>query len=352
MEQRRQLVIPLLAVVFAIGGCDKEDATADSGVQFPDALVQAEADNPGGEAALSGQIVIDGSSTLLPLSRLMAAEFRKANPGVDITVGVSGTGGGFKKFCAGQTDVTGASRPINEAEVELCRASRTEYIELPVAFDSIAVVVNPENRFAHCVKVGELSKMWEPAAQGNVSSWGQIRGDFPDRPLKLFGPGRDSGTFDYFTLAVVGDEGKSRGDYVASEDDEVLVQGVAADPDALGYFGYAHYLANRNRLKLLGLDNGYGCTEPSPETVADGNYQPLSRPIFIYVKASSAARATVKAFTRFYLAPENAGIVIQVGNVPLPTISLRTARSRFDRGMTGTAFGGAGSQIGISHKGL
>ena len=351
MPITNRFILLLLAAVLIANGCDR-NGPAGSNVQFPEALVQAETVKPRVEATLSGRIVVDGSSTVYPLSRMMAAEFRKANPAVDIAVGVSSTGAGFEKFCAGDLDITGASRPIDETEVELCRSGRIEYLELPVAFDSIAVVVNPQNQFARCLKVGELRRMWEPAAQDKVMSWDQIRASFPARPLRLFGPGRESGTFDYFTLAVVGDESRSRTDFTPSEDDQVLVRGVAEDPDALAYFGYAYYLVNRDRLKLLAVDNGYGCVEPNPKTVADGDYQPLSRPVFIYVKASAAVRPEVKAFTRFYLAPENAALVMKVGNVPLPTLSLRTALSRLNRGLTGTMFGGAGSRIGLSHKGL
>lgn len=350
LANNRLMFFPLLAVVLVLSGCGTKEPE-DANIQFPEAVAQAEAARAPAEAALSGRIIVDGSSTVYPLSQLMAAEFQKAHPGVDIAVRFSGTGGGFKKFCAGETDITGASRPINEKEVQLCRASRIEYIELPVAFDSIAVVVNPQNQFVGCLKLSELRTMWQPAAEGKVVSWNQIRVNFPAQPLRLFGPGRDSGTFDYFTLAVVGDEGRSRADYTHSEDDEVLVGGVAAAPSALGYFGYAYYLANRDRLKLVAVDNGYGCTEPSPATVADGSYQPLSRPIFIYVKAFAAARPDVKAFTRFYLAPENAGLVMKVGDVPLPVLSLRTALSRFEKGMSGTAFGGTGSLIRGSAKG-
>ena len=351
MPIKNRFAFSLVAAVLTASGCDR-NAPAESNGQFPEALVQTEAARPPVEAALSGRVVVDGSSTVYPLSRIMAAEFRKANPAVDIALWISSTGGGLERFCAGETDITGASRPINETEVELCRTRRTEYIELPIAFDSIAVVVNPQNQFASCLKVGDLRRMWEPAAQAKVMSWNQIRANFPARPLRLFGPGRDSGTFDYFTLAVVGDEGRSRTDFTPSGDDEVLARGVAEDPEALAYFGYAYYLVNRDRLKLLAVDNGYGCVEPSPKTVADGDYQPLSRPVFIYVTASAAVRPEVKAFTRFYLAPENARLVIKVGNVPLPTLSLRTALSRLDKGLIGTAFGGSGSRIGLSHKGL
>jgi phosphate transport system substrate-binding protein len=296
--------------------------------------------------------VIDGSSTVFPVTTVMAKEFQKIHPGVHITVGVSGTGGGFKKFCAGETDITGASRPISAQEVELCQSHNTDYIELPIAFDSLSVVVNPQNTFVDCLSVAELKRIWEPAAQGTVMRWNQVRASFPDQPLVLYGPGHDSGTFDYFTLAVVGAEGKSRSDYTASEDDTVLVDGVSSHTYGLGYFGYAYYLANSDRLKTVAINSGYGCVPPSPQTVANSSYQPLSRAIFVYVKRSAATRPEVKAFTDFYLAPENASLVLQVGNVPLPTITLRTASSRFNKGMTGSVFGGSGSVLGMSQADL
>ncbi|RMF68332.1 MAG: PstS family phosphate ABC transporter substrate-binding protein, partial [Cyanobacteria bacterium J069] len=190
---------------------------------------------------LTGSVLVDGSSTVFPISEAMAEEFMKANPGVRVTVGVSGTGGGFKKFCAGETDISNASRPIKSEEIELCKQNGIEYVELPIAFDGLTVVVHPDNDFASCLTVDELKKMWEPAAQGTITNWNQIRPDFPNRPLSLYGAGTDSGTYDYFTAAIVGEEGESRGDYTASEDDNVIVQGVSADPNSVGFFGYAYY---------------------------------------------------------------------------------------------------------------
>ena len=272
-------------------------------------MAQAEATKTAG-SNLSGEVKVDGSSTVLPISQVMAKEFQAENPEVKVTVGVSGTGGGFQKFCAGETDITGASRPINSKEMALCQKNKIEFIELPVAYDSLSVVVNSQNNFVECLKVNELKKIWEPAAQGQVTNWNQVRSSFPNQPLQLYGPGTDSGTYDYFTLAIMGEEGKSRSDYTKSEDDNALVQGVAANQAGLGYFGYAYYLANKERLKLVAIDSGYGCVQPSPKTVADSSYQPLSRPVFIYAKKSAAMRPAVKAFTNFYLAPENAKLVV------------------------------------------
>jgi phosphate transport system substrate-binding protein len=291
---------------------------------------------------------VDGSSTVLPVSKLVADAFQKEHPGVRVSVQASGTGGGFKKFCAGEIDMTGASRPINAAEMEQCRASHIEFVELPVAFDSLSVVVNARNSFVECLTVGELKKMWEPGAQGKVTRWNQIRSSFPDQPLTLFGPGTESGTFDYFTLAIVGTQSSSRGDYTKSEDDTVLVNGIAGDANALGYFGYAYYAANRDKLKLVSIDGGSGCVMPSMQTVAENRYQPLSRPIFLYVSKTAAARPEAKALARFYVAPESARYALEVGDVPLPTVTLLSVSRRLDRGVTGSVFGGRGSVLGVT----
>ena len=351
--QNIRLASLVCLVPLGLGTTACNNQAADTTPDFPQAFAQAEGANKAAAGSnLSGKVKVDGSSTVFPVSQVMAAEFQKMNPEVRVTVGVSGTGGGFKKFCAGETDITGASRPINSSEMELCKKNNIEYTELPIAYDSLSVVVNPQNSSVECLKVGELKKIWEPSAQGKVSNWNQIRSDFPSQPLKLYGPGNDSGTYDYFTLAVVGEEGKSRSDYTKSEDDNSLVQGVASDRNGLGYFGYAYYLANRDKLKSVAIDSGYGCVQPSSKTVADSSYQPLSRPIFIYAKKSAATRPEVKAFTNFYLAPKNANLVMQVGYVPLPNITLRAANSRFNKGTTGTVFGGRGSVIGVGQQEL
>ena len=295
----------------------------------------------------SGTVMIDGSSTVLPVSQAMADAFHKATPDVQFAINASGTGGGFRKFCAGQVDIAGASRPIKSAESEQCKANHVEYIEVPFAFDSLSVVVNAKNTFVDCLTVKELKAMWEPAAEGRVKEWQQIRASFPAHPLALFGPGKDSGTFDYFTLAIVGTQSSSRSDVTTSEDDMVIERGVATDPNALGYFGYAYYQANRDKVKLVGVDNGHGCIMPSAQTVADATYQPLSRPLFIYINAAAVARPEVKAFARFYLAPESTQYVTRVGYVPLPSAALKVQVSRFDKGVTGSVFGGIGSVIGV-----
>jgi len=324
----------LAAVVFC-AGCGAGDTPRE-----PQVVTQ--------QGPLSGRVSIDGSSTVLPISRAMTTAFQVANPGVSVSVGVSGTGGGFKKFCAGQLDLSAASRPINAAESRECEAKHVEFIELPIAFDSLSVVVNANNTFVDCLTVAELKKIWEPAAQGRITRWSQVRSSFPHRPLALFGPGGESGTFDYFTLAVVGKERSSRKDYTASEDDTVLVNGVAGDGGGLGYFGYAYYAANTSRLRALAIDNGRGCVAPSPKTVEDRTYQPLARPMFIYLSAAAAARREVHEFARFYVDPENAKYVRDLGYVPLPTATLLTVERRLDESVTGSVFGGRGSVVGVT----
>ncbi|NET35604.1 MAG: PstS family phosphate ABC transporter substrate-binding protein [Cyanothece sp. SIO1E1] len=257
-------------------------------------------------------IQIDGSSTVFPISEAMAEEFQAANPDVRVTVGVSGTGGGFKKFCAGETVISDASRPIKDIEKEACAANGIEYIEIPVAYDALTVVINPENTFAAEMTTEELQRLWEPDSK--IKFWGQLRRGWPFQRISLYGPGTDSGTFDYFTKKIVGEEGASRDDYTASEDDNVLVLGVQRDPFALGYFGYSYYAENTDSLQAVTI-NGVA---PSSATVLNNTYKPLSRPIFIYVStAAIAERPEVKSFVEFYLdrAPE---IVPEVGYVPLP----------------------------------
>ncbi|HEY8468055.1 MAG TPA: PstS family phosphate ABC transporter substrate-binding protein [Longimicrobiales bacterium] len=267
------------------------------------------------EGAGGGAIIVDGSSTVYPLTEAVAEEFGIAQGGAtEVTVGLSGTGGGFQRFCAGETDISNASRPIDDAEREQCMINGVRFLELPVAYDGLSVVVHPDNTWVDCLTVQELRRIWEPGS--TVRSWADVREGFPEQPLRLYGPGTDSGTFDYFTEAIVGEPGASRPDYTQSEDDNVLVTGVAGDPGALGYFGYAYYSANRARVKLLGVDAGNGCVQPTPETIRRGTYAPLSRPLFIYVNRESLARPEVAAFVRFYMesAPQ---LAAEVGYVPL-----------------------------------
>ncbi|MEM9906798.1 MAG: PstS family phosphate ABC transporter substrate-binding protein [Cyanobacteria bacterium P01_D01_bin.44] len=271
------------------------------------------------EAVSQSVIAIDGSSTVFPITEAMAEEFSVANPDASITVGVSGTGGGFKKFCAGETVISNASRPIKDTEMELCAANGIEYLQIPVAYDAITVVVNPENTFATEMTVADLQALWEPSAEGTITRWNQLNPAWPDEEIGLYGPGSDSGTFDYFTDEIVGEEGASRGDYTASEDDNVLVLGVARDPYALGYFGMSYYLENQDSLTAVGIDDGEGeegFVVPSPDTIEA--YQPLARPIFIYVNtAELSGDPELRAFVEYYIQTAS-DIVPEVGYVALP----------------------------------
>ena len=263
---------------------------------------------------LTGMVTIDGSSTVFPISEAMAEEFQIANSGVRVTVGISGTGGGFKKFCGGETDISDASRPIKSSEIELCRENGIEAIEIPVAWDGLTVVRNPANDWAACMTVDELKRVWQPGS--SITRWNQVRPEWPDEEIKLYGPDTDSGTFDYFTEAIVGEEDASRDDYTASADDNVLVVGVEGDRGSLGYFGFAYYEESSDKLGAVAIDNGSGCVLPGRETIETGTYAPLSRPMFIYTKAQALAKPQVRAFLQFYL--DNATIFVpEVGYVPL-----------------------------------
>ncbi|MBI4754887.1 MAG: PstS family phosphate ABC transporter substrate-binding protein [Betaproteobacteria bacterium] len=297
-------------------------------------------------------VKIDGSSTVFPITEAVAEDFQKARKGqVRVTVGISGTGGGFKKFCRGEIDISDASRPILKKEMEACRAAGIKYIELPVAFDALTVVVNPKNNAVKALTLAELKSMWEPAAQGKVTNWKQVNPAWPEQALKLYGPGADSGTFDYFTEAVVGKSKSSRGDFTASEDDNVLVQGVARDAGALGYFGFAYYIENKDKLKAVPIVNKAGkAVEPTMENVINGSYEPLSRPIFIYVSAKSAEKPEVREFVEFYL--KNGGkLAREVKYVPLNDGDYRHALDNFGKRKTGTAFGGE-AEVGVKVEDL
>jgi phosphate transport system substrate-binding protein len=296
-------------------------------------------------------IQIDGSSTVFPITEAVAEEFQKAKKGkVKVTVGIAGTGGGFKKFCRGETDISDASRPILKQEMETCKNAGVQYVELPVAYDALTVMVNPKNDWVKTLTVPDLKKMWEPSAQGKVTNWNQVRSEWPNAPLKLFGPGADSGTFDYFTEAIVGKAKSSRGDFTASEDDNVLVQGIANDRNALGYFGFAYYVENQNKLKAVPIDGGKGPVGPSAKTVEDGTYQPLSRPIFIYVSKKSMDKLEVREFVEFYL--KNApALVKQVKYVPLPQSVYTTGAEHLKKGKIGTVFGGE-AEVGVKIEDL
>ncbi|MBI4267797.1 MAG: PstS family phosphate ABC transporter substrate-binding protein [Chloroflexi bacterium] len=284
--------ITLLAVI--ITGCARSSATSENG--------------------LSGTIEIDGSSTVYPITEAVAEEFRKIHPQVRINVGISGTGGGFKRFVGGETQISDASRPIKDSEKAQADSNEVEWVEMPVAYDGLSVMVNPQNTWVTSMTVAELKKLWEP--NSTIRRWNQIRPEWPDQPINLYGPGTDSGTFEYFTEAIVGTARSSRPDYTASEDDNVLVQGISGDRNALGYFGFAYYVENQGKLKLVAIDAGRGAVLPSKQTIEDGTYAPLSRPIFIYLNKAALARPEVKEFVRFYMT-EGPELVTEVGYVPM-----------------------------------
>jgi phosphate transport system substrate-binding protein len=299
-------------------------------------------------ASAQSVIKIDGSSTVFPIAEAVAEEFQISKRGkVRVTVGIAGTGGGFKRFCRGETDISNASRPILKEEMEICRKAGIKYIELPVAFDALTVVVNPQNTWAKTLTPADLKKMWEPAAQGRITKWNQVRPDFPAEPLMMFGPGADSGTFDYFTEAVNGKSKASRTDFQASEDDNVIVQGVSSNKGAIGYFGYAYYIGNKGRVRAVPIENKSGkAVEPSLEAVIDGSYEPLSRPLFIYVRDAAAQRPEVREFIEFYL-DEGAELAKEVGYVPLPDQAYKLALKHFNDKKMGTVFGGI-PEVGVT----
>ncbi|CUX67093.1 PstS family phosphate ABC transporter substrate-binding protein (plasmid) [Agrobacterium tumefaciens] len=296
-------------------------------------------------------VLIDGSSTVFPISEAMAEEFQKAQAGKTlVTVGSSGTGGGFKKFCRGETDITGASRPIKSDEIELCKQNKIEFIELPVAIDALATIVNPANNWAACMTVAELKKIWEPEAQGKVTNWNQVRGEFPDAKLGLFGAGTDSGTYDYYTFAINGKEHASRGDYTATEDDNITIQGVGGDKNAIGFLGLAYLTENAGKVKAVEIKQADGsCVAPSIETATDGTYQPLTRPLFYYAsKKSAEEKEHVREFAKFLFDAKNQEeLVSEVGYVALPAEAAGLALKKFEKRVTGSHFAG-GSKVGVT----
>ncbi|MFT5165506.1 MAG: phosphate transport system substrate-binding protein [Saprospiraceae bacterium] len=311
-------IITLLAFTVLIYACGGEGAT-DTGSTT--------------ETALSGTIKVDGSSTVYPITEAIAEEFRTEAPKVKVTIGVSGTGGGFKKFSRGETSISDASRSIKDSEAAACKENGISYVELSVAYDGLAVVVNPGNTWATSLTTTELKKIWEPDAQGKITNWNQIREGFPDAKLSLLGPGTASGTFDYFTEAIVGKSGSSRGDYMPSEDDHVLVQGVAGDKNAMGFFGLAYFEENKDKLKLVGVDSGNGPIIPTMQTVKDGSYSPLARPIYIYVSSKAVSDPSLVKFVEFYL--DNAAVLVpDVGYIPLPTAEYDAQKAKFKAFLT------------------
>ncbi|WP_214110813.1 PstS family phosphate ABC transporter substrate-binding protein [Acrocarpospora catenulata] len=302
MKYAGRLAAVTLAGVLSLAACGGGDAGTEA---EPGATTAASEGAETAPAALSGEIKIDGSSTVAPLTQAAAEIFGEEQPTVKIAVGTSGTGGGFEKFCAGETDVSDASRPIKDEEKANCAAKSINFSELTVAVDALTVVVPKENTWATCLTVDQLKKAWEPAAEGKVMSWKDIDGKFPDEPLKLYGPGTDSGTFDYFTGEVNGEEGASRKDYSPSENDNDIVNGVAGAKGGLGYFGFTYFEENMDKLNAVQIDSGSGCVTPSVETAQNGTYTPLSRPLFIYPSTAAVKRPEVAAFLDFYVANIN-----------------------------------------------
>jgi phosphate transport system substrate-binding protein len=287
---------------------------------------------------LSGQVQIDGSSTVYPVTEAVAEEFMKINRNVQVTVGISGTGGGFKRFCGGETDISDASRPITDSEIEECANNGVEYVEIPVAYDGLSVMVNPQNDWVTSMTVEELKMIWEPGS--TINNWNQVRPEWPNEEIVLVGAGTDSGTFDYFTEVIVDEAKASRADYIASEDDNVLVQAIADSQYALGYFGYAYYVENPGKLKLVAIDEGEGLGPilPSEETISNGSYSPLSRPLFVYVKTTAAQRPEVREFVTYYLSDQGIELAEEVGYIALPDSVYNGVRKRFNEGKTGTVY--------------
>ena len=333
MNTTKKLAIALGALVLVASG-----TTAGSQASKPITQI----------AQAQPAVRIDGSSTVFPITNAVAKEFQsQPKTKAQIQVEFSGTSGGFNKFCAGETDISNASRPILIAEMKQCNQNNVRYIELPIAYDALTIAVNSQNDWAKDITVAELKKVWSPAAEGKIANWRQVRSSWPDRPLKLYGAGKQSGTFDYFTEAVVGQPKSSRNDYIASEDDDVLVEGISKDPGALGYFGFAYYEANPKKIKALAVDNGKGPVLPSRQTVEQAQYQPLSRPLLIYVNIKSAQdNPEVKNFVDFYLkqAPK---LVSNVGYVPLPEDAYYLNQVHFYNGKVGTVFEGK-NQINLT----
>ncbi|MCW5940032.1 MAG: PstS family phosphate ABC transporter substrate-binding protein [Fimbriimonadaceae bacterium] len=339
MSSRTVGILTLLvgsALAACLVGCGPTSESGDSGSK----------ETGSKSGGVSGSLTIDGSSTVTPILAAVAEEFSKTHPDSRVTVGTSGTGGGFKKFDAGEIDISMASRPIKQEEIDKAKANGIDFIELPVALDGLTVVVNKENNWVDHLTVAELKKIWEPGSK--INNWKDVRPGFPDVPLKLYGAGTDSGTFDYFTLAIVGKEKASRTDYQASEDDNVLIQGVKGDKGALGYFGFGYYEENQDDLKAVAIDNGSGPVAPSVRSVVGATYQPLSRPLLIYVSTKAMeTNKVVGAFMEYFFA-NGSQLVEEAKFIPLPKEVLDVVKKHFDERKTGSLFKGAEVGLGIA----
>ncbi|MDX2256210.1 MAG: PstS family phosphate ABC transporter substrate-binding protein [Pseudanabaenaceae cyanobacterium bins.39] len=344
-------------VTMFVAGATLTAALASCGGQTPTATSTASPAAKGTEptaattsapaaSSLSGNVTVDGSSTVAPISKAVAEDFAKANPGVKVPVGTSGTGGGFKKFCSGDTDIANASRPIKAEEAENCKKAGVEFIELPIAIDGLTVVVNKENTWAKCLTVPELNTIWSPESEGKVTNWNQVRPDFPNEPLALFGAGSDSGTFDYFTEAINKKSKVIRKDFQPSEDDNLTIKGVQGSKGGMGFFGVAYFEENAKTLNAVEIDGGKGCVAPTAENINNGTYAPLSRPLFIYVNKKSLSRPEVKAFVDFYF--KDIKVVKEVGYIPLPEAALPKILERVSAGKAGTTFMGAPAGVPIA----
>ncbi|PDW02773.1 PstS family phosphate ABC transporter substrate-binding protein [Candidatus Viridilinea mediisalina] len=359
MLQPRAAFCLLLLVTILLAACSSAPVAApppDAAPDAPTATRSVPTPEPTSEptplptvaalVGLQGEVRIDGSSTVFPITEHATRRFRELAPEVDVSLGVSGSGGGFARFCGGETDISGASRPMKPEEIERCAANDIAFIHLPLAYDGISVVVSADNDWVECLTVEELGFMWAPEAEEVVTSWRMVRPEWPDQPLLLRAPGHDSGTYDYFTAATVGQEGVSRLDFIGSEDDYLIAQDVLEDPGALGFFGYAYLAEYGDLLRGVAIDPGTGCVAPSVETIVDGSYQPLSRPLFLYVRADSLDRPEVAAFVQFYL--EHAKEFIELARyVPLPPRAYSLAMDRLERRVTGSIFA-EGVQLGVS----
>ena len=347
------LIVLLVGSMFLVAcgnSPDQLETISDpSGIQSKEVSkeVAVEVEKINDMSELRGDIAIDGSSTVFPIVEAVAEEFGILTGGnVRVTVGISGTGGGFKKFCNSETDVSDASRPIKQKEVDMCSLEGVKYIELPVAIDGLTVMVNKSNDFIECMTIDELNKIWSPESEDVVTTWDQIRPEWPNEKMDLYAPGVDSGTFDYFTETVNGESQASRGDFTASENDNVLIQGISGSKYSLGYFGYAYYSENIDKLKAVAIDGGNGCVIPNDEVINDGAYAPLSRPLFIYVRQDASDTPHVSEFVKYFLGAEGQTLVAESGYIPFPQEVYDFGITKFLDGITGTVFGGDNAQKG------